>query len=96
MTNIARLSLALSVVTLVSLAPAANSADTHVVDDLGVRKGAPAHISLSTGFNGFAGAGIKEILVDGVPDRLVIGCSPEARIPAPSATAPVIAIATIA
>jgi len=66
MTNIARLSLALSVVTLVSLAPAANSADTHVVDDLGVRKGAPAHISLSTGFNGFAGAGIKEILVDGV------------------------------
>ncbi len=66
MTNIARLSLALSVVTLVSLAPAANSADTHVVEDLDVRKGAPAHISLSTGFNGFAGAGIKEILVDGV------------------------------
>src|SRR4029079_9885625 len=28
--------------------------------------GAPAHISLSTGFNGFVGAGIKKIKVDGV------------------------------
>src|SRR4030095_13141889 len=32
----------------------------------GVRKGAPVHISLSTGFNGFVGAGIKKIQVDGV------------------------------
>jgi hypothetical protein len=42
------------------------SAQAHLVEDFGVRRGAPAHISLSTGFNGFVGAGIKKIQVDGV------------------------------
>src|SRR5438034_10651732 len=65
MANIARSSLALSVAAALSL-PAANPARAHLVEDFGVRKGAPVHISLSTGFNGFVGAGIKKIQVDGV------------------------------
>src|SRR5438477_4454539 len=65
MLNAARSSLALSLVTALGLA-AASSAQAHLVEDFGVRRGAPAHISLSTGFNGFAGAGIKKIQVDGV------------------------------
>ena len=65
MPNAARSSLALSVVTALGLA-AADSAQAHLVEDFGVRSGAPAHISLSTGFNGFVGAGIKKIQVDGV------------------------------
>jgi len=65
MPNAARSSLALSVVTALGLA-AAGSAQAHLVEDFGVRRGAPAHISLSTGFNGFVGAGIKKIQVDGV------------------------------
>ena len=56
---------ALSVVTALGLA-AATSAKAHLVEDFGVRRGAPAHISLSTGFNGFVGAGILKIQVDGV------------------------------
>src|SRR5438477_1236869 len=65
MPNAARSSLALSVVTALGLA-AASSAQAHLVEDFGVRTGAPAHISLSTGFNGFGGAGIKKIQIDGV------------------------------
>ena len=65
MTNLARASLALSLAALLS-AIIAPSTQAHLVEDLGVRKGAPAHISLSTGFNGFVGAGIKKIQVDGV------------------------------
>ena len=65
MPNAARSSLALSVVTALGLA-ATGSAQAHLVEDFGVRRGAPAHISLSTGFNGFVGAGIKKIQVDGV------------------------------
>jgi len=65
MLNAARSSLALSLVTALGLA-AASSVQAHLVEDFGVRRGAPAHISLSTGFNGFAGAGIKKIQVDGV------------------------------
>jgi cell division septation protein DedD len=65
MTNLARASLALSLAALLS-ASTAPSIHAILVEDLGVRKGAPAHISLSTGFNGFVGAGIKKIQVDGV------------------------------
>src|SRR5882757_9492632 len=65
MTNLARPSLALSLAALFS-AITAPSIHAILVEDLGVRKGAPAHISLSTGFNGFVGAGIKKIQVDGV------------------------------
>ena len=65
MPNAARSFLALSVVTALGLA-AASSVQAHLVEDFGVRTGAPAHISLSTGFNGFVGAGIKKIQVDGV------------------------------
>jgi hypothetical protein len=65
MTNLARPSLALSLAALLS-AIIAPSTQAHLVEDFGVRKGAPAHISLSTGFNGFVGAGIKKIQVDGV------------------------------
>jgi hypothetical protein len=65
MPNAAPSSLALSVVTALGLA-ATISAQAHLVEDFGVRRGAPAHISLSTGFNGFVGAGIKKIQVDGV------------------------------
>jgi hypothetical protein len=65
MTNLARVSLALSLAALLS-AIIAPSTQAHLVEDFGVRKGAPAHISLSTGFNGFVGAGIKKIQVDGV------------------------------
>jgi VPDSG-CTERM motif len=45
---------------------AATSTQAVLVEDFGVRKGAPVHISLSTGFNGFVGAGIKKLQVDGV------------------------------
>ena len=65
MPNAARAALALSVATTLGLA-AATPAQAHLVEDLGVRNGAPGHISLSTGFNGFVGAGIKRIQVDGV------------------------------
>jgi hypothetical protein len=65
MTNLARASLALSLAALLS-ASTAPSIHAILVEDLGVRKGAPARISLSTGFNGFVGAGIKRIQVDGV------------------------------
>src|SRR5881392_2301005 len=65
MPNAGRTARALSVVTALGLA-AITSAQAHLVEDFGVRRGAPAHISLSTGFNGFVGAGIKKIQVDGV------------------------------
>src|SRR5438309_4133371 len=65
MPNAGRTARALSVVTALGLA-ATISAQAHLVEDFGVRRGAPAHISLSTGFNGFVGAGIKKIQVDGV------------------------------
>src|SRR5207253_1861217 len=65
MPNAGRTARALSVVTALGLA-ATISAQAHLVEDFGVRRGAPVHISLSTGFNGFVGAGIKKIQVDGV------------------------------
>src|SRR6266403_1745287 len=65
MPNAGRTARALSLVTALGLA-ATISAQAHLVEDFGVRRGAPAHISLSTGFNGFVGAGIKKIQVDGV------------------------------
>src|SRR2546423_11243601 len=65
MANIARSTLALSVAAALSLV-AANPAQAHLVEDFGIRDGAPAHISLSTGFNGFVGAGIKKVRVDGL------------------------------
>src|SRR5881398_3067367 len=65
MTNIARSSLALSVAAVLSLVPA-NSAQAHLVQDFGISKGAIVHISLAGGFNGFVGAGIKKLQVDGV------------------------------
>src|SRR6476646_9942485 len=65
MPNAGRTARMLSVVTALSLA-AASSAQAHLVQDFGVRTGAPAHISLSTGFIGFVGAGIKKIQFDGV------------------------------
>src|SRR5437868_5277536 len=65
MPNARRTARSLSVVTALGLA-AITSAQAHLVEDFGVRRGAPAHISLSTGFNGFVGAGIKKIQVDGV------------------------------
>src|SRR4029077_19362179 len=65
MPNAGRTARTLSVVTALGLA-AITSAQAHLVEDFGVRRGAPAHISLSTGFNGFVGAGIKKIQVDGV------------------------------
>src|SRR6266705_2884911 len=65
MANIARSTLALTVAAALSLV-AANPAQAHLVEDFGIRDGAPAHISLSTGFNGFVGAGIKKVRVDGV------------------------------
>jgi len=65
MPNAGRTARALSVVTALGLA-ATISAQAHLVEDFGVRRGAPAHISLSTGFNGFVGAGIKKVQVDGV------------------------------
>jgi len=65
MTNLARASLALSLAALLSPVTAPS---THaiLVEDLGVRKGRPVHISLSTGFNGVVAAGIKSLRVDGV------------------------------
>src|SRR5438045_8257770 len=78
MTNIARSPLALSVAAALSLL-VTNPAQAHLVEDFGIRKGAPAHISLSTGFNGFVGAGIKNIQVDGVQkDRFCIDPFPMA------------------
>jgi hypothetical protein len=65
MPNAGRTARTLSVVTALGLA-ATISAQAHLVEDFGVRRGAPAHISLSTGFNGFVGAGIIKIQVDGV------------------------------
>src|SRR5436190_3347483 len=65
MTNIARPTLALSVAVALSLV-ITNPAQAHLVEDFGIRNGAPAHISLSTGFNGFVGAGIKKVRVDGL------------------------------
>jgi hypothetical protein len=65
MANVARSPLALSVAAALSLL-AANPAQAHLIEDFGVRKGAPVHISLSNGFNGFIGAGIKKLQVDGV------------------------------
>src|SRR6516162_8958279 len=64
MTNLARASLALSLAGLLTsgTAPPTNAIG---VDDLGVRLGEPAHISLSTGFNGVVGAGIKHLVVGG-------------------------------
>src|ERR1043166_4613674 len=65
MTNLARASLALSLAALVGphIAP---STQAVLVEDLGVRLGKPVRISLSTGFNGVVGAGIKSLRVDGV------------------------------
>ena len=65
MTNLARASLALSLAALLSPVTAPS---THaiLVEDLGVRKGRPVHITLSTGFNGVVAAGIKSLRVDGV------------------------------
>src|SRR5206468_9466183 len=65
MPNAGRTARTLSVVTALGLV-ATISAQAHLVEDFGIRNGAPAHISLSTGFNGFVGAGIKKIRVDGV------------------------------
>src|SRR6476469_517337 len=65
MPNAGRTARTLSVVTALGLA-AITSAQAHLVEDFGVRRGAPAHISLSTCFNGFVGAGIKKIQVYGV------------------------------
>src|SRR5438046_4044417 len=65
MANIARPTLALSVAVALSLV-ITNPAQAHLVEDFGIRNGAPAHISLSTGFNGFVGAGIKKVRVDGL------------------------------
>jgi hypothetical protein len=64
MTNLVRASLALSLASLLTpvTAPSTNAIG---VDDLGVRLGEPAHISLSTGFNGVVGAGIKHLVVGG-------------------------------
>src|SRR5438309_6282407 len=65
MPNAGRTARTLSVVTALGLV-ATISAQAHLVEDFGIRNGAPAHISLSTGFNGFVGGGIKKIRVDGL------------------------------
>src|SRR6184192_1119270 len=65
MASIARSPLALSVAAALSLL-VTNPAQAHLVEGFGIRKGAPVHISLSSGFNGFVGAGIKKLQVDGV------------------------------
>ncbi len=65
MSSLARLSLALSFAALVGPI-SAPSTQAVLVEDLGVRKGRPVHIALSTGFNGVVGAGIKSLRVDGV------------------------------
>src|SRR5207244_7219442 len=65
MTNIARSPLALSVAVALRLL-LTNPPQAHLVEHFGIRNGAPAHISLSTGFNGFVGAGIKKVRVDGL------------------------------
>src|SRR5213080_2613361 len=65
MASIARSPLALSVAAALSLL-VTNPTQAHLVEDFGIRKGAPVHISLSSGFNGFVGAGIKKLQVDGV------------------------------
>jgi hypothetical protein len=64
MTNLARVSPALSLALLFT-AVTAPSTHAVLVEDLGVRLGEPAHISLSTGFNGVAPAGIKHLVVGG-------------------------------
>src|SRR2546423_2398744 len=66
MTNLARASLALSFAALLLSPPATPSTHAVLVEDLGVRRGKPVHIALSTGFNGVVGAGIKSLRVDGV------------------------------
>src|SRR5882762_977434 len=66
MPNAGRTARALSIIVTALGLAATISAQAHLVEDFGVRRGAPAHISLSTGFNGFVGAGIKKIQVDGV------------------------------
>ena len=55
---VARSPLALSLAAILTslIAPSSRAI---VVDDLGVRSGEPAHISLSTGFNGVVAAGIS-------------------------------------
>src|SRR5207253_11476119 len=44
----------------------ANPAQARLSEDFGIRNGAPAHITLSTGFNGFVGTGIKKVRVAGL------------------------------
>jgi hypothetical protein len=65
MMDLGRVSLTLSLAALLSpiTAPSTHAV---LVEDLGIRKGKPVHIALSTGFNGVAGAGIKSLRVDGV------------------------------
>src|SRR5204863_9376749 len=65
MPNASRTAQPLSVVTALGLA-VITSAQAHLVEDFGVRRGAPSHISLSTGFNGFVCAGIINIHFDSV------------------------------
>src|SRR4029077_12317790 len=65
MTNIARSSLALSVAAVLSLV-LAKPAQAHLVQDFGISQGAVVHISLTHGFNGFVGAVVKKLQVDGV------------------------------
>ena len=75
MPNAGRTAQALSVVTALGLA-AITSAQAHLVEDFGVRRGAPAHISVSTGFNGFVGAGTigqEAEVVASEPIRVLIG-----------------------
>ena len=64
MTIVARSSLALSLAAILT-SLVAPSTRAIVVDDLGVRLGEPAHISLSTGFNGVVAAGLKRLVVGG-------------------------------
>src|SRR5436305_2402144 len=61
---VARSPLALSLAAILTslIAPSSRAI---VVDDLGVRSGSPAHISLSTGINGVVAAGIKRLVVGG-------------------------------
>src|SRR6188474_2189471 len=64
MTSMPRASLTISLAAVLGflIAPSTRAI---VVEDLGVRLGEPAHISLSTGFNGVVGAGIKHLVVGG-------------------------------
>jgi hypothetical protein len=65
MTNLARARLALSVAALLSCFVTAPATHAILVEDHGVRQGQPAHIRLSTGFDGIVAAGIKSLLVGG-------------------------------